>query len=99
MRVKKAMVVIRPQIRVCTYELFSYFLSKTYVVGTQKNRLNETVLLKHPKHIFKLTDKKIIVFYAEKFCLTGPMVMSIYWLTRTTRWSQVKCNNIEIINK
>ena len=24
---------------------FSYFSSKTYVVGTQKNRLNETVLL------------------------------------------------------
>ena len=24
---------------------FSYFLIKTYVVGTQKNRLNETVLL------------------------------------------------------
>ena len=25
--------------------LFSYFLTKTYVVGAQKNRLNETVLL------------------------------------------------------
>ena len=25
--------------------LFSYFSTKTYVVGTQKNRLNETVLL------------------------------------------------------
>ena len=24
---------------------FSYFSNKTYVVGTQKNRLNETVLL------------------------------------------------------
>ena len=24
---------------------FSYFKTKTYVVGTQKNRLNETVLL------------------------------------------------------
>ena len=24
---------------------FSYFSTKTYVVGTQKNRLNETVLL------------------------------------------------------
>ena len=24
---------------------FSYFLTKTYVVGTQKNRLDETVLL------------------------------------------------------
>ena len=33
------------QIRVCIGKLFSLFLFKTYVVGTQKNRLNETVLL------------------------------------------------------
>ena len=26
-------------------KLFSYFSAKTYVVGTQKNRLNEKVLL------------------------------------------------------
>ena len=31
-----------------------------YDVGTQKNRLNETVL--HPKHMFKLMDKKIFTF-------------------------------------
>ena len=35
----------RPPIRVRTGKLFSYFSTKTYVVGTQKNRLNETVLL------------------------------------------------------
>ena len=33
------------QIIVCTGKLFSYFSTKTYVVGTQKNRLDETVLL------------------------------------------------------
>ena len=33
------------QIRVCIEKLFFLFSSKTYVVGTQKNRLNETVLL------------------------------------------------------
>ena len=33
------------QIRVCTGKLFSYFSAKKCVVGTQKNRLNETVLL------------------------------------------------------
>ena len=33
------------QIRVRTGKSFSYFSTKTYVVGTQKNRLNETVLL------------------------------------------------------
>ena len=33
------------------------------VVGTQKNRLNETVLdgsFEHPKHMFKWMGKKII---------------------------------------
>ena len=34
-----------PQIRVGNWNLFSYFSTKTYVVGTQKNRLDETVLL------------------------------------------------------
>ena len=29
----------------CTRELISYFSTKTYVVGTQKNRPTETVLL------------------------------------------------------
>ena len=44
---------------------FTYFSTKTYVVGTQKNRLNETVLLngdgsfEHPKRKFKLMGKKI----------------------------------------
>ena len=33
------------QIRVCTENYFSSFSTKTYVVGTRKNRLNETVLL------------------------------------------------------
>ena len=32
------------QIRMCIEKLYFYFSSKTYVVGTQKNRLNETVL-------------------------------------------------------
>ena len=36
------------------------FLNKTYVVGTQKNRLDETVLLS-TKKMFKLIDKKNIV--------------------------------------
>ena len=34
---------------------FSYFSTKTCVVGTQKNRLDE-----HPKHMLKLMGKKII---------------------------------------
>ena len=35
--------IIGPEYMVKNY--FSYFSSETYVVGTQKNRLNETVLL------------------------------------------------------
>ena len=31
-----------------------YFSTKTYVVGTQKSRLNE-----HPQHAFKLMGKNI----------------------------------------
>ena len=33
------------QIIVCNWNYFCYFSTKTYVVGTQKNRLNETILL------------------------------------------------------
>ena len=33
-----------PQIRVCNQNLFSYFSTKTYVVGTEKNRFIETAL-------------------------------------------------------
>ena len=36
---------IKNIIRPLTENLFSYFSTKTYFVGTQKNRLNETVLL------------------------------------------------------
>ena len=32
----------------CNKNYFSYFSTKTYVVGTQKNRLNETALLSTP---------------------------------------------------
>ena len=54
-----AAVRLRRRVCSCCYECvmeneFSYFSSKTYVVGTQKNRLNETVLFEHPKHMFKL---------------------------------------------
>ena len=35
----------RPLVKECTKIFFSYFSIKAYVVGTQKNRLNETVLL------------------------------------------------------
>ena len=55
--------------------MFGYFIfillvaTTTYVVGTPKNRRNETILLR-PKHIFKLIGKTLIA----KFCSFGPML-------------------------
>ena len=46
--------------------LFSHFSIKTYVVGTQKNRLIETVLLGTPKQIFQLMYKKIFTILCSK---------------------------------
>ena len=42
-----------------TEQQFSYFLTKTYVVGTQKKRLNE-----HIKHMLKTMGKKIFTILA-----------------------------------
>ena len=42
---------------------------KHIVVGTQKNRLNETVLLSTPK----IWVRKYLQFYAQKFCLSKPV--------------------------
>ena len=39
---------------------FSYLSTKTYVVGTQKNRLNDKGSSEQPKHMLKLMSKKII---------------------------------------
>ena len=48
-----------------TENYFSYFSTKTYVVGTQKTRLNETVLLS-TKNMFKVMGKKIMTILCSK---------------------------------
>ena len=50
----------------------SYFSTIPYVVGTEKNRLNETVLLgtQNICHI----ERKYLQFQAEKFCLSKPVL-------------------------
>ena len=54
---------------------FSYFSTKTYVVGTQKNRLNETVHVRQHFVFFFATNLK-------KFNNTGTrMLDSIYHMT------------------
>ena len=52
-----------------------HFSTKTYVVGTQKNHPNETVLLS-TKNMLKLMGKKILQFYAEQFCLFNSVVQA-----------------------
>ena len=47
------------QISVSTWKIFSYFSTKTYVVGTEKNCCKEMVLLSTQNTLFKLMDKKI----------------------------------------
>ena len=42
-------------------------------MGTQKNRLNETVLLSTQNIMLKLMGKKNLQFYTEKFCLSKSM--------------------------
>ena len=49
------------------------FLNQNNVVGTQKNRLNETVLLS-TQNIYV---RKYAQFYAENFCLSKPLVYFI----------------------
>ena len=50
---------------------FSYFSTKTYVVGTQKNHLTEMVLMSTKNACLKWWIIKYSHFYAEKLCLTG----------------------------
>ena len=40
------------------------------VVGTLKNRRNETVLFKHQNYRLNQMCKKILRFYAKKLCLS-----------------------------
>ena len=62
------------QIRVRIGKLFLYFSSKIYVVGTRKNRLNETVLLSTQNTCFNQWVRKYLNFYANKISLSGPMI-------------------------
>ena len=52
---------------------FFYFSTKTYVVGTQKNRLNETVLLSTQNTCLNLWVRKYKQCYAWKVSLYGFM--------------------------
>ena len=55
-----------------TENYFSYFSTNTFVVGTQKNRLYETVLLSTQNKCLKLWIRKFIPNLCSKFLLNGP---------------------------
>ena len=57
---------------------FSYFSSKPYVVGTQKNRRNETVLLSTQNICSNLWIRKYLQFYSKKICLSKPMNIYLF---------------------
>ena len=92
------------QIRAHYWKLISYFSNKTYVVGTQKNRLNKTLLLSNPNTCLSWRIRKIS-FYVQKLCVSGPMwhfvnepseLKTNYWLNqgnsehkRNTKWISV----------
>ena len=61
-----------------TENYFSYFSTKTFVVGTQKKRLNETVILSTQNVCYDCLVRKKLHFYLflKKFCLNGPMILA-----------------------
>ena len=61
------------QTRVCNWKLLFISLTKTYVVGTQKNRLNEMGFFEHPKYMLILKDNKLFTILRSK-CLSWPMI-------------------------
>ena len=65
----------------------SYFSTKAYVVGTQKNRLNETVLFSSSNICLNLWVRKYLQFYAVNLCLSKPMV--VFAISLNNRFLQV----------
>ena len=56
-------------------------------MGTQENRLDETVLFEHPKHMFKLVDQKIIAILRKFLLLNWPYVSRMDLPTYISRMS------------
>ena len=72
--------VAGPQIRVRDLKLYFFSSTKTHVVGTQKNRLNETVLLSTQNTRFNDGKVKKCNFTPKKHCL---MVLCVCMLIKT----------------
>ena len=70
---------------------FLYFLSKTYVFGIQKNRLNETVLLSTQNTCLNWWVRKKLQFYPHKIFVSGSMKwvrkLSQFYAKTLLNWS------------
>ena len=77
------------QIKVCNETLFFLFLNQNICCGYSKEPSNWDGSLKHPKHMFKLRDKKIIAISRWKFWLNWPYVLNNI-STQTTGWNFTK---------
>ena len=78
----------------CTKKLI--FSTKTYVVGTQKNRLNKTVLLSTQNICSNWWIRIYLQFYTQNFCLSKPMY--IIW-TICCSYQKLKMQKRVILNK
>ena len=66
-------VTSRPLVKSVYRKDFSYFSTKTYVVGSQWNRVNEMVLLRTQSICSNWWIRQYLRFYAQKSCLSKPM--------------------------
>ena len=67
-----------------TENYFSYLSTKTFVVGTQKNRLSETVLLSTLNKCLKWRLRNYLQFYAQIFCLSKPVYSPVQLELKTS---------------
>ena len=80
------------QLRVYYLKIISYISTKTYVVGTQKNRLNEMVLLKHMLWVLKRTVsmRRFFEHPKHKLNLMGKKIFTIYAQNFCCSWPMLK---------
>ena len=65
-----ALVKYRPQKSECVIKNNCFhFSAQTYIMDTQENRLNETILMNTQHIFFKPMDMKIIAIYTQFFLL------------------------------
>ena len=75
----KKLYVPGPQIRVRNWKLFSYFSTKTYVVGAQRNRLNDLLLLSTQNLCLNWVIRKYSQLHAKKLYVPGPQIRVRNW--------------------